>query len=99
MDMVYEVRRQFGKFLDLWKELVNRNMQKKCVVLLKMRTKNDVACGWFPIVELAGLWGQQSMWQKCLEDIWLGYCQEYFVFKTMPEVLGIMPRNLLKLGL
>jgi K(+)-stimulated pyrophosphate-energized sodium pump len=27
MDMVYEVRRQFRKFLELWKELVNRNMQ------------------------------------------------------------------------
>jgi Na+/H+-translocating membrane pyrophosphatase len=27
MDMVYEVRRQFRKFLELWKEQVNRNMQ------------------------------------------------------------------------
>jgi hypothetical protein len=31
-----------------------------------------------------------------LEDIWLVLLSEYFgqFFKTMPEVLGIMPRNL-----
>jgi hypothetical protein len=26
MDMVYEVRRQFKKFQELWKELENQNM-------------------------------------------------------------------------
>jgi K(+)-stimulated pyrophosphate-energized sodium pump len=34
MDMVYEVRRQFKKFQESWKELENQNMQNVWIFLL-----------------------------------------------------------------
>jgi hypothetical protein len=42
-----------------------------------------------------GLWGQQSISGRNAWRIYgWSYCLGSTVFKTMPEVLGIMPRNL-----
>jgi K(+)-stimulated pyrophosphate-energized sodium pump len=102
----YEVRRQFREILELWKELVNRNMQNVDIstkaALREMMLPGILTIG-FPIVGTGKLvYGDNN---QLVAEMLGGYMagllsRECFglFFKTTQVVLGIMPRNLLKQG-
>jgi K(+)-stimulated pyrophosphate-energized sodium pump len=105
MDMVYEVRRQFRKFLELWKE--QTGICKMCRYFYKAALREMMLPGILTIdflswYFLGNFYGDNN---QLVAEMLGGYMAGvtvsgvlWAVF-SMPEVLGIMPRNLLKLGL